>query len=66
MFGFLANAGEAIVEGGLPGIGFWPGVGLWLGFGSICLGLAAYGLWCGWLRVRKRTLPEERGFPVGR
>jgi hypothetical protein len=41
-----------------------PGMGAWFGFGSICLALAAYGLWCAWLRIRRRTLPEQRGFPV--
>jgi hypothetical protein len=60
LFALVSNAGEAIIKGDSPGISFW------LGFGSICLCVAAYGLWCAWLRVRQRTLPEERGFPVGR
>jgi hypothetical protein len=57
-FALVTNAGEAIVKGDSPGIGAW------FGFGSICLALAAYGLWCAWLRIRRRTLPEQRGFPV--
>ncbi len=59
-FGFLANAGEAIVKGG-PGT---PGLEFWLGFGVICFSIAAYGFWCCWLRVRRKTIPEPRGFPV--
>jgi hypothetical protein len=49
---------EATVTGGSAPIGFW------LVFVPVCLSLAGYGFWCAWLRVRRRTLPEERGFPV--
>lgn len=59
LFALIANAGEAVVEGGSPGALFW------LGFGSACLAIAAYGFWCCWLRVRRQTLPQSRGFPVG-
>lgn len=58
LFAFVANATEA--KGGSPGALFW------FGFGAICLTISAYGLWCCWLRVRRRTLVERRGFPVGR
>jgi hypothetical protein len=54
----ISNAAEAISTGNSPGVGFW------LGFGSICIGAAAYAFWCAWLRIRQRTTPEERGFPV--
>jgi hypothetical protein len=60
IFAFVSNAAEAAVKGGSPGILFW------IGFGAACFAIAAYGLWCCWLRVRRRTFPEERGFPVGR
>jgi hypothetical protein len=59
LFALIANAGEALVKGGSPGALFW------LGFGSVCLAIAAYGFWCCWLRVRRQTLPQSRGFPVG-
>src|SRR5688572_1194455 len=59
IFVFISNAAEATVKGGSPGILFW------LGFGAVCFAIAAYGLWCCWLRVRRRTFPEQPGFPVG-
>jgi hypothetical protein len=59
LFGFVANAGEAVVKGESAGVLFW------LGFGGICLTIAAYGFWCCWLRVHRRTLPQQRGFPIG-
>lgn len=59
LFALVANAGEALVKGVSPGLLFW------LGFGSVCLAIAAYGFWCCWLRVRRQTLPQPRGFPVG-
>lgn len=65
IFAFISNAAEAAVKGGSPGVWFWPYVWLWFGFGTVCVAVAAYGLWCCWLRVRRRTFPEERGFPVG-
>src|SRR5262245_20750401 len=52
LFALVANAGEALVEGGSPGVLFW------LGIGSVCLAIAAYGFWCCWLRVRRQTLPS--------
>jgi hypothetical protein len=58
LFAFIGNAAEAAAKGPSPGAAFW------LVFGAACFGIAAYALWCGWLRVRRRTLPEERGFPV--
>lgn len=58
LFGLISNIGEAIVKGG-PSDVLW-----WLSFGSICLTIAAYGFWCCWMRVRQRTLPHLRGFPV--
>ena len=60
IFAFVSNAAESSAKGGSPGVGFW------LGFGAICLAIALYGLWCCWLRVRRRTLPQARGFPVDR
>jgi hypothetical protein len=59
VFALVANAGEALAKGGSPGVLFW------LGFGSVCLAIAVYGFWCCWLRVRRQTLPQSRGFPVG-
>jgi hypothetical protein len=59
IFAFVSNAIEAALGGGSPGFVFW------LGFGAACFSIAAYGLWCCGLRVRRRTMPEERGFPVG-
>jgi hypothetical protein len=59
LFALVANAGEAFVKGGSPGALFW------LGFGSVCLAIAAYGFWCCWLRVRRQTLLQSRGFPIG-
>lgn len=61
LFALVSNAIEAAVERSSPGIGFW------LVFGGVFLSIAAYGLWCAWLRVRRRTMrepPEPRGFPV--
>jgi hypothetical protein len=58
VFAFAANAAEAAVKGGTPGAKFW------IPFGTACFGIAVYSLWCGWLRVRGRTFPEMRGFPV--
>ena len=59
VFCLMATAGEAAVKGGSPGVLFW------LPFASICLAIAAYGFCCCWLRVRRQTLVEPRGFPVG-
>ena len=59
LFALVVNAGEALVNGGSPNVLFW------LGFGSICLAISAYGFWCCWLRVRRQTLPQSHGFPVG-
>ena len=59
LLALVANAAEAAVKGIAPGLLFW------LGFGSGCLAVAAYGFWCGWLRVRRQTLIEPRGFSVG-
>jgi hypothetical protein len=58
LFALVVNAAEAAVKGGSPGVWFW------LGFGTTCLAIAAYGFWCCWLRVRRQTLAEPRGFPV--
>jgi hypothetical protein len=58
LFALVSNAIEAAVDGSSPGVGFW------LAFGGICISVAAYGLWCCWLRCRLRTMPEPRGFPV--
>jgi hypothetical protein len=55
LFALIANAAEAAVKGGAPGVLFW------LGFASACLAIAAYGFWCGWLRVRRQTFVEARG-----
>lgn len=59
IFAFLATAAEALTDGEDA-----LGVRFWLIFGSICLTIAIYSFWCGWLRVRQRTFPSERGFPV--
>jgi hypothetical protein len=55
LFALVANAAEAAVKGGAPGLLFW------LGFGSGCLAVAVYGFCCGWLRVRRQTLVQARG-----
>ena len=60
IFAFVSNAAEALARGGSLGEMFW------LGFGATCLAVAVWGLWCCWLRVRRRTSPAERGFPVDR
>jgi hypothetical protein len=59
IFAFVSNLAEAAVVDSSPGIIFW------LIFGAVCFSIAAYSLWCCWLRVRRRTFPEQRGFPVG-
>jgi hypothetical protein len=48
----MGNAGEAIREGD------------WLIFGATGISIAAYNLWCCWMRMHRWTFPEERGFPV--
>ena len=58
IFGFISNAAEAIVQGNAPGLSFW------LIFGGVCLIIGAYGLWCAWLRVRRRTFADAAGFDV--
>jgi len=58
LFALIANAAEALGKGGSSGAFFW----LW--FGNICLVISAYGFWCCWLRVRRQTLVEPRGFPM--
>lgn len=58
LFAFVANAGEAIMKGGSAGVVFW------LGFGGACVVIAAYGFWCCWLRVRRKTFSRVRGFDV--
>jgi hypothetical protein len=60
-FALITNAGEAALKGGPS-----AGVLFWIGFTAVCLAISAYGFWCCWLRVRRQTVPEERGFPVGR
>lgn len=41
-----------------------PSAAFWIVFSTTCLTIAVYGIWCCWLRVRHRTLPEEPGFPM--
>ena len=57
---FVGNLGEAVAESALAGVPFW------LMFGGLCSGVGGYGFWCGWLRIRRMTFPDERGFPVSR
>jgi nitrate/nitrite transporter NarK len=58
VFGFLANVGEVIHSRSSPDVSFW------LVFGGACLAVAGYSFWCCWLRLRRRTFAEPRGFPV--
>ena len=58
IFAFLANVAEVVHSSASPDVDFW------LLFGAACLAVAAYSFWCSWLRTRRRTFAEPRGFPV--
>jgi hypothetical protein len=60
LIALITNASEAALKGGSQ-----VGVLFWIGFTGVCLGISAYSFWCCRLRVRRLTLPEEWGFPVG-
>lgn len=65
VFAFVSSAANAAPKGASPGSPDGPGGLFWMVFGSVCFVVAIHGLWCCWLRVRRRTFPEQRGFPVG-
>jgi hypothetical protein len=58
IYGFVMNAADAAVKGDSLDIGFW------LVSGGKFFGIAAYGLWCCWLRVNSR--PGPRRSPAAR
>src|SRR5690349_5545272 len=55
VFALGSAVSDAVVHGASPGLAFW------FGFTAVCLSVATYGLWCGWLRFSRRTLPQEQG-----